>query len=298
MTAAFVLNVDAEFELSDPRYARSDRMRGHTARLARVLRPVLRRVHGAEPWFVGIDQGRPPAGATGDAWCPTPGACRALAACGVEPPPSPAEDVLRAVNHRAFGAGLGPVLPGAGFATDVATVEHLTASAPDRPWLLKRPLGFSGRMRKVVVPSRLDRAARTWIEASMGDYGRGLMVEPLVERLLDVSLHGRLAQGGQLAERGGPVVLANADEGAFLGARLAGDRDLGAEERDALEAAFGRVAAALAACGYHGPFGIDAFRWRDEDGSLRFHPLVEVNARYTFGYWVGVHGAEAFRLEP
>jgi len=31
---------------------------------------------------------------------------------------------------------------------------------------------------------------------------------------------------------------------------------------------------------------------------VRFHSLVELNARYTFGYWVGVHGIEAIRLAP
>ena len=45
-----------------------------------------------------------------------------------------------------------------------------------------------------------------------------------------------------------------------------------------------RVGEALLATGYRGPFGIDAWRYRDSDGRLRFHPLGEINARLTFGF--------------
>lgn len=298
MTVVFVPNVDAEFELADPGHRRSERMAGHVQRLARALRPTLRQVFGADVFFAGVDAGTPPRGARGDAWCPTEHARAELVALGAEPPPAPPDEVLRAVNHRAFAASLGPLLPGAGFALSSSEVERLLSAAPEQRWMLKRPLGFSGRMRKVVVPSRLDRAAHTWIEASMEGYGRGLMVEPVVDRLLDVSLHGRVDAGGQLVERGQPVLVENAADGSFVCARRAVEGELDPGERDALEATFGRVAAALHASGYHGPFGIDAFRWRDERRTVRFHSLVELNARYTFGYWVGVHGVEAIRLGP
>ncbi len=298
MTLVFVPNFDAEFELADSGYERSERMAGHVHRLARALRPTLAGVHETDVWMVGVDAGCPPAGAVGDAWCLTSRARAALRDLGVECSPGPADEVLRAVNHRAFAARLGPTLDGAGFATDVEAVERILAAASERPWLLKRPLGFSGRMQKVVDPARLDRAARTWIEASMGGYGRGLMVEPLVDRLLDVSLHGRIGASGRLTERGQPVVVSNRDDGSFSGARRARDDELDAAETDALARSLDRVAGALAVEGYCGPFGVDAFRWRDRCGQVRFHPLVEINARYTFGYWVGVHGAPAIPRDP
>ncbi|MCW5808419.1 MAG: hypothetical protein KIT31_39075, partial [Deltaproteobacteria bacterium] len=53
------------------------------------------------------------------------------------------------------------------------------------------------------------------------------------------------------------------------------------------------VGAALARLGYAGPFGVDAFAYRAADETRRFHPLVEVNARYTFG-WVA-HAVAARR---
>ena len=52
MTLAFVPNVDAEFELADPGYRRSERMHGHVQRLARALRP--------RPAAGGHAQGEPP----------------------------------------------------------------------------------------------------------------------------------------------------------------------------------------------------------------------------------------------
>ena len=40
---------------------------------------------------------------------------------------------------------------------------------------------------------------------------------------------------------------------------------------------------ALRGAGYHGPFAIDAFAYRD-GAARRFHPVCEINARYSFGW--------------
>lgn len=283
---AWVLNLDAELELIDPQHVRSDRMRQTIFERARWLLPRIRAATGTDPVLVDGDLGWPPP-ARGDTWCPTPRALARLSASGVPPPDAPPERVLREVNHRAFAARLGFLLPGAGFVTDEAACARLLAADPARQWLLKRPLGFSGRMRKVVVPRAIDAAARTWIAASMAQYGRGLMVEPLVERVADFSLHGRLAREGSVV-RGRPVTVENHADGAFADARPAGANELLAGELDALRAAFDRAADALARAGYFGPFCIDAFRWRDPDGTLHFHALSELNARFTMGWWTGM----------
>jgi hypothetical protein len=54
-----------------------------------------------------------------------------------------------------------------------------------------------------------------------------------------------------------------------------------------LSARAASVADALFGAGYFGPFGIDAFTYRGEDGALRFHELSEINARYSMGFGVG-----------
>ena len=59
------------------------------------------------------------------------------------------------------------------------------------------------------------------------------------------------------------------------------------EERALLEAAE-TTAAALHEVGYFGPFGVDAFRWRDVNRAARWNPRGEVNARYSMGWAVGM----------
>jgi hypothetical protein len=48
-----------------------------------------------------------------------------------------------------------------------------------------------------------------------------------------------------------------------------------------------RVALALAAAGFFGPFGVDAYSYRDREGALRLQPRSEINARYCMGFAVG-----------
>jgi hypothetical protein len=48
-----------------------------------------------------------------------------------------------------------------------------------------------------------------------------------------------------------------------------------------------RVGRALHEAGYFGPFGIDAYTYRDELGDLHLQPLSEINARYSMGFATG-----------
>src|SRR5690606_3160115 len=164
-------------------------------------------------------------------------------------------------------------------ARSVDDVERAFARRPDAPWLLKRPFGFSGRMRKDVVPARRDRATDTWIAASMTGYGRALAVEPLVDRFADFALHGRGHPDGGLrvadrprvggcadvawdgrvhpegAVRRGAAVASTCDaRGAWLGHRGAAAGGLAREELESLVATFAAVARAVAGAGWFGPF--------------------------------------------
>ncbi|MFO0668550.1 MAG: hypothetical protein U0235_02835 [Polyangiaceae bacterium] len=49
----------------------------------------------------------------------------------------------------------------------------------------------------------------------------------------------------------------------------------------ALAAEIARVGAALEAAGYFGPFGVDAFTYRDARGDIALQPRSEINARYS-----------------
>ena len=58
-----------------------------------------------------------------------------------------------------------------------------------------------------------------------------------------------------------------------------------------------RIAEALAAEGYFGPFGVDAFTFIGADGANSLQPRSEINARYSMGFVVGM-GARALHLSP
>lgn len=303
MTLALVANFDAELELVDPDYRASTRMVASLLRRAEAFGAQL----GAD--VVAIVPGRPLGrtslqGALGVCWCPTPRALELLAACGALVPPAPPLAVLQRVNHRAFASALvstppsgalwGP-LPGARFVRTLDDLRaHLATLPTDREILLKRPFGFAGRGRK-----RLPRAdalggpALVWAEASMLGYGRGLAVEPFVEVLADVALHGVVWRSGG-HRLGAPTLQTIDPTGAWRTSRRAAAADLASAERATLVDTGNHVALALADAGYFGPFGIDGYRWRDATGATQFHPLSEINARLSMGWCVGM-GSSARR---
>jgi hypothetical protein len=154
--------------------------------------------------------------------------------------------------------------------------------------VLKRPFGFAGRGRLRVTGGvhRGDAAAERWIEASLAT-GEGLQVEPWVERAGDFALHGYISAGGE-PTLGHPTSQRCDAGGAWIASDRAGEAEISALERTALTHAAAEAADALAAAGYFGPFGVDAFRWRDPGGALHFNPRCEINARYSMGWAVGM----------
>jgi hypothetical protein len=46
------------------------------------------------------------------------------------------------------------------------------------------------------------------------------------------------------------------------------------------------VAEGLTAAGYFGPFGVDAYTYRDEERGVVLQRRSEINARYTMGFGV------------
>ncbi len=281
---AWILNLDAEFAWLDGAHAASPRLRSTVRSLAEGLRAVMRRRLGEDRVRVvlpALDGSSAGGSERIEVWAATSPARDLVLRLGGEWHAA-APEVAAQVNHRAFAAGLmePEEFPGACFLTGASQVVAVLRHRPRQPFVLKRPFGFSGRMRKVVVGAELGPAERTWIEASMSESQGGLQVEPLVERELDVALHGLLQPGG--AHRFGSPVVSDYDErGAWLGARPARPGELDPLELDALAGCAERVAVALHGAGYHGPFGIDAFRWCASDGSRRFRTLVEINARHT-----------------
>ena len=213
--------------------------------------------------------------------------------------PVVAEDVVRRVAHRAFGHALarrlGVGLSDASAVTDLAGFERAVARVPG-PWVLKPAWSAAGRghLFGQGVPGPGDP-----LRARVGRLLQGQawgLVEPWLPRALDAGWCGLLA-GGRLRAFGSHRLLID-ERGRFRGVQLVkGDPrapGLTDAEHEALVAAAGRAASALALAGYDGPFGIDAMRTVDG----RFVPLVELNARATFGLVARVLVERLSLVEP
>lgn len=278
---AWVLNLDADLELAaPPGYVPRQTIKEALATFVPVLARSL-----LGPDDVLVDEGTPAGrahGLRGRAFSPTPRALALLECAGAAPEPAPPVDVLRRVNSRAFSSALGATLPGAAFVTTLDDAERQLASAPPigHGWRVKRAFGMSGHGQRVVAarPSEADRAF------VRGGMAHGLQIEPNVRIEREYGLHGLVARDGTYLL--GAVVVQRCDaRGAWLSTEPLAPPD--APLAAALAAEAGGVAGALAAAGYHGPFGIDAFRYRSEDGSLALQPRSEINARYSMGFAVG-----------
>ncbi|AKT37921.1 hypothetical protein [Chondromyces crocatus] len=284
---AWLLNLDADEELARPAgYTPSASVSARLRPLAERIGPLL----GPDDHLLWPDGARHRlvSALPGRAWCPTPRALRLLREAGATPPPAPPLDVLRRVNHRRFCAELGQMLPGACFATTVDEVAQAVAlPSPTALWLLKRSFGFAGRGRLRIPTGPIDAPTRAWVIASLERHGQGLQVEPWVDRCGDFSQHGHLTAAGELVV--GVACLQRCDErGTWLSTERASPGDLAPAEATALHQALHDTGQALAAAGYFGPFGIDAFRWRDGDQHFHFNPRCEINARYTMGWATGM----------
>lgn len=224
-------------------------------------------------------------GLVGRAFCPTPRAIALLRRAGAEPEAHPPVEVLRRVGSRAFCASLGPTLPGAAFATTWDEARAILEIAPGigDAWRVKRAFGMSGRGQRVVRARSVSAADEGFVRAGL-ERG-GVQIEPNVTLEVEYAMHGMIAEAGGL--RLGRLVVQRCDaRGAWMATEPADAPELEARLRDEATA----VARALHTAGYFGPFGIDAFTYRDGEGSIRLQPRSEINARYTMGFAVGFNG--------
>jgi hypothetical protein len=276
---AWVLNLDAELELARgrPGYVAQRKLVAQLAEHGRSSQRLL------GPQDVLLEQlAREQASRfIGRCWCPTPMALAQLRSAGVEPEPHPDAAVLRRVNHRLFAHELGGGLPEQAYVQSRERLAQLLGDCSQR-WLLKRALSFAGRGQlRVIGP--LTEKQESWIEVSLAR--DGLLLEPLVEPVLEVSRHGFVWQNGTF--RLGRVCVQDVSErGTFRGLRLARTGELTPSEDSAFAERAEVVARALHGAGYFGPFGIDGYRYRRGE-QAGFCALGEINARYTLGFATG-----------
>lgn len=297
---AWVLNLDADLELASgtgysPKRSVREAMQAFVPLLASSL---------LGPEDVLVDESSPPGsalGLVGRAFSPTPRALAALRRAGAEPEPHPPVEVLRRVNSRAFCSALGPMLPGALFTTEPEVAraklrEAAPAFALGGAWRVKRAFGMTGRGQRVVAPSALGDADLAFVRGGLEE--GGVQIEPNVAIAKEYALHAMLAADGALEV--GSLVEQRCDaRGAWLSTQpvARGDSRTEAEQEidDRLREQAARAGEALSREGYFGPFGIDAYTFRDELGDVHLHPASEINARYSMGFALGFHASRGRR---
>jgi len=272
---AVCLNLDADAELAmgagyTPTKRVLEAMRPHVQTLASSF---LRKgdVLVDENSEAGIARDLP-----GIAFCPTPRAISLLTRAGAVPVDHPSFEILRRVNSRAFCASLGQTMPEAQFVTDAAVAVDLLSSSPalSTTWRVKPAFGMAGRGQRLITAGSPNAAEKTFVEACIERDG-GVQIEPNVRIEIELGLHGVLTQDGELTM--GRVVRQHSDvHGAWISTEPLPQSD----HETALREELTKIATALHAAGYFGPFGIDAFVYEGN----RLQPRSEINARYSMGF--------------
>lgn len=181
----------------------------------------------------------------------------------------PDPGVVQVVNDKRFSHGLeqelGIALPGSRIVDSLEQLQDLS-----HDWVLKHPFGVSGRERRVGRAGCFSDSDRGWARKRL-QQGWTLVLEPWVEGRRDFSHHFEVSREGGVSYLGACELLTDSG-GGFLGNRV-GEEPF-TEALDAGTEAVRRVAEQ----GYWGPVGVDGFL---APGLVR--PLVEINARFTFG---------------
>lgn len=153
-----------------------------------------------------------------------------------------------------------------------------------RSFTLKPRFGSSGRGRVAGRDGHVDTTIRNAFPrlAARG----GALLEPWLERTEDLSAALWIAPSGELTLLGTSAQVLAAS-GLYRGQRgtvdTKGRVTSGSDCDEELRMAAAVVSGHAAAAGFFGPCGLDAFRFRVDDGRERFRPIVEWNARFTLG---------------
>jgi hypothetical protein len=214
-------------------------------------------------------------------WGWTPSAVAAGERAGAIVRPVPFEVVAR-VNSKlwshALEVELGIAQRGAATASDLDELREAVARACPRrgdKWVIKSPTGFASRDRVLGRGATLEGAPAVWAERRL-KRGETLIFQPWLEVIREYGVVMGISPEGALTIHGISDLQTNG-AGAATGYVLG--RAPSAERAAELERIARVVGGRLYREGYHGAVGIDAL-----EHSGGFHPLLEVNARYTTGF--------------
>lgn len=198
---------------------------------------------------------------------------RRPASWGLDPRLGDDVELARKVNSKVFSWGLAERLGvGLNGSCLVHSLDAIRELDHNHAWLIKHPLGVSGRERVSMIGGEPAQAAQwKWLEDALRE--GPLVAEPKVEIEEEWSVHFEV---GSDVECLGSVGLLTDSHGQHRGHRL----DIEAPKA-AVELSL-KVAEELKEVGWKGPVSVDGFHGKIGQTSV-FRPLSEINARVTFG---------------
>ena len=195
--------------------------------------------------------------------------------------PLPLPTVAR-VNSKlwshALEVELGVAQPAAALASDFEELREAVARAcpaPDDKWVVKSPYGFAARERVLGRGPSVGEPQAKWARRRLAG-GETLIFQPWLEVVREYGAVAEVRPDGAFVFHGVSDLQTN---GAGTGTGYILGRPPEPHRLAELEAVARAVGERLFREGYHGPFGVDAL-----EHSRGFHPLLEVNARYTMGF--------------
>jgi hypothetical protein len=191
-------------------------------------------------------------------------------------------DVLTRVNSKLWSheleVELGWAQTGAAIADAFDELRQAVAGACPHgadKWVIKSPFGFAARDRVLGRGPTLEGPQARWCERRF-EKGERLIFQPWLEVIREYGIVMEISFEGAYRIQGISDLQTNGagtGTGYLLGRRPARHRIF------ELERVAATVGARLFQEGYVGPVGIDAL-----EHARGFHPLLEINARYTMGF--------------
>lgn len=155
--------------------------------------------------------------------------------------------------------------------------------------VLKAPLSSSGRGVQFYRKPELYDSNKQWIQGVLQQQG-AVMIEPLLDRVFDFSLHFFKNNDGKVCFKGSSALSTNSN-GKYLGNSIGNISLIPDVPKQFDFSVLSDVQLHIANfleqsevyADYVGPLGIDMFLY-DRDDALYLHPCVEINARHSMGY--------------
>ncbi len=192
-------------------------------------------------------------------------------------PPWPNLEIIKKINAKTFSHQLEKEF-------QIALQKSFLSSSFERlknaietssfDWVIKDPWGVSGRERIVGTAGKMTPHAAHWIRRHIKNE---LLFEPWVTNKKEFSLHFEISNNKQIQYLGSLSLLTN-HAGTYRGNKKSSSLQ---PPQHWLTIAH-QIAQKLLNLGYWGPISLDAFLGQLEDNIVQ-RPLVEINARYTFG---------------